>query len=94
MRTILESTLMWVRTQGYSDRQLPLGIIGDTEQCPIARALTRTGKYAGRTVRVGESHARIFGGYDSPMPFDLPADVQVFIAEFDDGLYPDLIEHA
>jgi hypothetical protein len=70
---------------------LPAGW-GGSCGCPIAVALSDL--EAGRQAHVGMTHARILAGGSNArddVRLELPWAAQVFIALFDEGVYPDLL---
>ena len=68
---------------------LPRGVIGTTSTCPLARALqdVRSG------LCIGAHNAYVWGFAPYEELFDLSPNMQLFVSNFDEGLYPELEDH-
>ena len=74
------AALAWAQEHGYEGDELPQGVRGEPDMCPLARA---TGMEILGELCIGE-------GFVGP----LPELVQEFIAEFDRGSIPELEDPA
>lgn len=87
-RRIRDAALAWLeRELGWQDHDLPKGLRGEAQACPIANALTLTGR-GGAVVQME------YISYTEPSGViryrATPDEIQSFMRWFDGGEYPDL----